>query len=262
MLFSDFSTALIQFRLPGRNDVPEGIRYLGEETADGRGERLERYERMGPMDPVLERNGAFVAESYNRLATAGFLLVDAFAQTRDSLKSDWKNSKPYTLVTFVFDRDRPLARSRVIDAFGAFGRSRYEYVSVKRSVARDRPLICLICKTIAKPAVELKDIEDGEAAAFGIAVSKAVRKEDRLQQANLPEAGVKAAPNDVAPSVENSADPQLDRLKAAGWQVDEAKRPEGGKIFLFRINSAGRRGELVHDCRKAMKAGSPHRMRA
>lgn len=268
-----YNVALVQFREPGRNRVPEGIRYLGVETEAAEEARREENGRKSPMTVLVERNGASLVHAMARLAREGLALSHAYAQQRYTIETEHKGSKPYTLTTFVFLSGGQAANGPLVEMFEVAARRRYEYVKASEGTSdAGEAMLCLSAKTTANRAAELKYLDDAEADTYGIAVSKAVRKEDRKPTASPsapaprralpPSAEVRPlAPAPVPkPQQPESEDPQLDRLKAAGWEVDTEKTPEPGKVFLFRVNASGKRGELTHHCPK--KIGPPQRKRA
>lgn len=186
---------LVQFRIPRRETASKCIRDLGTENPTERDARASRSGR-GPMRFLLERNGASPLHVGERLASAGFRLVDAHAHVRFTKPQAFKSEKPYRLVTFVFAKDGETAKGGVAGVFRTFARRRYEYVTVNEGGDDGRSVIAVLCKTVADRAVQLARLDDEEAGSFGIVVSRAVRKEERQPKVPQP---VAAAPVPTAP---------------------------------------------------------------
>jgi hypothetical protein len=179
MSFStDYAVALVQFRIPGVNEIPERIRDLGAESAEEREARVARYEAKRPMTTLLERNGASIVRIRRLLEGVGFKLSHAYAHQRRTQETQFKGEKPYTLVTFVFARD---GRSdpKLLALFERYAKRRYEYVVARRSDDSGEAMFVMTAKTPASPAAELERIEDEGAESFGLTVTRAVRKEWR-----------------------------------------------------------------------------------
>ncbi len=236
MQFIDSGTILVQFRLPAQASLPGIIRDLGRESNGARAERTERSKTFEPFQTVLERNGASLENVNLRLEEAGHRLADAYVQTRVRPQAPHQREKTYRLLTFLFRKENDAPRKPLVALFCRFASARYEQVFIS-ATADDRSLVCIVAKTEARPALELKGTEDPEAESFGIVVSKALSKERRT---------IEAAPAIAAPPEERhavqSTDRQLDRLLAAGWQVSE----ENDRVVTLTRMKDGKERAMTH----------------
>jgi hypothetical protein len=175
----NYDVVLAQFREPGEARVPAGIE-LSEESPQAGEERCRKNAARGPMTDLVKCNGASFEKLRKRLAQGNYGIDRAYAQVRRS----GKDLKPCTLVTFVFLKGAPQAPRELEDLFAAFSRRRYEYAQASKGADHSgKPMLVLLAKTTARPAVELEKVEDRNASVYGIVITKAIRKDKRDSQA-------------------------------------------------------------------------------
>ncbi|MBU6321748.1 MAG: hypothetical protein KGI78_02860 [Patescibacteria group bacterium] len=181
MSFHKYEAALVQFRIPGTAAPPDGVIDLGMESYEASADRRETHSREEPLTTLLSRDGASLVGVPTRLANAGLVLERAYAERRHTGSTEHRASKIYTLITFIFRKGgTPPEDDALLGSLELLARERQNYVKVSEGFNRERvATVHIMGKTPASNAVELKDIEDAEAEAYGILVTRAVRKEDR-----------------------------------------------------------------------------------
>jgi hypothetical protein len=171
------STVLVQFRLPLGYQIPKGVSVRPNEDYASRALREQSNEHR-QFAPVLERNGASLAGTPELLLSAGYRLVEASVQQRTKPRQ-LKPSKVYLLLSFVFSKEGE-HQSSLLEELRHFTAARYEFLKIVRNESEvNNAVLSIVGTTPTGQAVELKQKEDAEAAAYGIVVSRAVPKDER-----------------------------------------------------------------------------------
>ncbi len=166
------SCVLVQFRFPSLAALPKGVRIQPLSDQAPRGPH--------PFEKLLERFGASLEDTPGVLRLRGFSITKVYAQQRFTAATEFKQSKPYWLLTYTFRTGKEArAVPHAEEHFVANARQRYEAVEISRGGQSCNPLLSIMAKTVAQTPKQSELLSDAEAEAFGLRLTKALPKQKR-----------------------------------------------------------------------------------